>query len=205
MKDHWNKVYETKEVNQLGWYQKSATPSIELLNKCNIKKEDSILDVGVGASTLIDYIIDKGFRNIFATDISKIALNKLQNRLGKDKSSLVNWIVDDITNPSSISKLRNISLWHDRALLHFLIEDYQRQAYLKTLNSVIRDYGYVIIASFSVDGAKKCSGLNIRNYNQNLISEFLGEGFALLEYFNYLYTMPSGAERPYVYTLFQKK
>lgn len=160
--------------------------------------------MGAGVSTFIDYLIEKGFSNIIATDISKIALNKLKERLGKEKASKVRWIVDDITQPFYIQNLRDISVWHDRAVLHFLLKENQQQIYLSTLKKVIKKGGYVIIAAFSLEGAKKCSGLDVKNYDQNMLAEFLGEDFSLLEYFDYTYYMPSGEPRPYIYTLFQK-
>jgi len=204
MKEHWNRVYSSKEVNNLSWYEKTPEPSIKLLSRCHINKDESILDVGAGASTFIDYLIDQGFKNIIAADISEIALNKLKERLGKEKTSSVRWIVDDITQPIHINNLEDIAVWHDRAVLHFLLEEHQQRMYLSTLKKVIKKGGYVIIAAFSLKGAKKCSGLNVKNYDQNMLAEFLGEDFSLLEYFDYTYFMPSGEQRPYIYTLFQR-
>ena len=89
-------------------------------------------------------------------------------------------------------------------MLHFLVKDDERYAYLSTLKKLVKQGGYVIIATFSLEGAKKCSGLDIRNYDENLLAEFLGEDFELLEHFDYIYHMPSGEIRPYIYTLFQK-
>jgi ubiquinone/menaquinone biosynthesis C-methylase UbiE len=160
--------------------------------------------VGAGASTFIDYLINQGYSNIIATDISEIALNKLKERLGNEKASPVRWIVDDITQPAHIQNLRDIAVWHDRAVLHFLLEENQRQMYLSTLKKVIKKDGYVIIAAFSLKGAKKCSGLNVKNYDQNMLAEFLGKDFSLLDYFDYTHYMPSREPRPYVYALFQR-
>ncbi len=204
MKEHWNKVYSTRDVDKLGWYEEIPEPSIRLLSKCHINKDESILDVGAGASTFIDYLINQGFSNIIAADISEIALNKLKERLGKEKASRVRWIVDDITQPIHIQNLRDISVWHDRAVLHFLLKEAHQQEYLSTLKKVIKRDGYIIIAAFSLEGAKKCSGLDVKNYDQNMLGKFLGEDFSLLEYFDYTHYMPSGEPRPYIYTLFQK-
>ncbi len=204
MKQHWDEIYEALDVDELTWYEEIPEPSIKLLSKCNIKKDDSVLDVGAGASTFIDYLIGQGFKNIIATDISEIALNKLKERLGKEKSSMVRWIVDDITQPVHVQNLRDITVWHDRAVLHFLLEENQQNMYLSTLKKVIKKGGYVIIATFSLKGAKKCSGLDVKNYDQNMLAEFLGKDFSLLEYFDYTFHMPSGEPRPYIYTLFHK-
>ena len=160
--------------------------------------------MGAGASIFIDYLINQGFSNVIATDISEIALNKLKERLGKEKASRVRWIVDDITQPIYIQNLRDISVWHDRAVLHFLLQENQQQEYLSTLKKVLKRGGYVIIAAFSLEGAKRCSGLDVKNYDQNILAKFLGEDFSLLEYFNYTHYMPSGEPRDeYIYALFQ--
>jgi ubiquinone/menaquinone biosynthesis C-methylase UbiE len=204
MKNHWNSVYTTREVCKLGWYEESPTASLTLISKTNIKKEDTILDVGAGATTLIDNLIERGYQNIIAIDISEVALNRLKERLGGEKASLVKWIVDDITQPSHIDKLENVTLWHDRAVLHFLLEKKQQQMYLTNLKKMVKRGGKVIIAAFSLKGAKKCSGLDIHNYDQNMLADFLGEEFNLIEYFDYTYKMPSGDLRPYIYTLFER-
>ena len=204
MRKHWNDVYSSKDVNQLGWYENTPTPCLELLSKCNAPKDMTILDVGTGASTFIDCLIEEGFTNIIATDISEMALSKLRERLGKETASLVRWIVDDITKPIHIQNLEGIDIWHDRAVLHFLVKDDERNAYLSTLKRVVKQGGYVIIATFSLKGARKCSGLDIRNYDENLLAELLGEDFELVEHFDYMYHMPSGEARPYIYTLFQR-
>lgn len=204
IKDHWNGVYTSKDANKLGWYEEMPELSLKLILKCSISKHEPILDVGAGATTLIDYLIEQEYKNIIATDISKIALNKLKERLGKEKASLVKWIVDDITQPLHVQKLKDIAVWHDRAVLHFLLEEDQQQMYLSTLKKIVKKGGYVIIASFSLKGAKKCSGLNIKNYDEIMLANFLGEEFSLLEYFEHTYHMPSGDPRPYIYTLFQR-
>ena len=204
IKKHWNEIYTYLDLEELTWYEERPEPSINLLSKCQIHKHESILDVGAGASTFIDYLIEQGFGNIIATDISEIALNKLKERLGKERVSLVKWIVDDITKPVQIQDIRDVAVWHDRAVLHFLLDENQQQAYLSTLKKVVKKNGYVIIAAFSLRGAKKCSGLDIKNYDQNMLAKFLGEDFSLLEFFDYIHYMPSGKPRPYIYTLFQK-
>lgn len=204
MKDHWNNVYAAKEINKLGWYEEVSEPSIRLISKCPIDKDDPVLDVGAGASTLIDYLLDQGYKNITAVDISEMALKELRERLGEEKSRRVRWIADDITQPVHMDKLSDIALWHDRALLHFLLEEKEREMYLTVLKKVVRKGGYVIIATFSLTGAKKCSGLNVMNYDQRMLSDFLGEDFNLVEHFDYTYYTPSGEQRPYIYTLFKK-
>jgi len=204
IKEHWNEIYTYLDADELTWYEEIPEACISLLSKCHINKNESVLDVGAGESTFIDYLVNQGFNNIIAVDISEIALNKLKARFGKEKASLVRWIVDDITQPVQTRDLSDIAVWHDRAVLHFLLDEKQQHAYLSTLKKVVKKDGYVIIATFSLKGAKKCSGLDVKNYDQNMLAKFLGEDFSLLEFFDYTHYMPSGEPRPYIYTLFQK-
>lgn len=204
MKEHWNKVYSSKETKELGWYEETPEPSIKLFSKCQISKDAAILDVGAGTTTLIDFLIDGGHANITVADISEVALEKLKERLGKEKSLLINCIVDDLTQPQYINQLKDIALWHDRAVLHFLLKESQQETYFATLKKVVKKDGYVIIAAFSKEGAKKCSGLDAVNYDQNMLSERLGDEFELIETFDFIYHMPSGNTRPFVYALFQR-
>ncbi len=204
MKEHWNEIYTWLQTDELGWYEEIPEPSIKLLSECHIDKDEPILDVGAGESTFVDYLINQGFKNIIAVDISEIALNKLKERLGEKQASVVRWIVDDITRPIHIQNLRDISVWHDRAVLHFLLEEKEQRMYLSVLKKAVKKGGYAIIAAFSLNGAKKCSGLNVKNYDQNMLAGFLGEDFSLLEHFEYTHHMPSGEPRPYVYALFRR-
>lgn len=203
-KEHWEKVYSSKETTELGWYEEVPQPSLDLFAKSAIGKDERILVVGVGESTLIERLVDLGYVNIIALDISRTALEKLKGRLGEEKSKAVTFVEDDITAPSYITELENVSIWQDRAMLHFLTDENSRSGYLNTLKRTLVSGGYAIIACFSPDGARKCSGLDVVNYDHNSLESFLGEEFELLEYFYYTHTTPSGALRPYVYTLFRK-
>jgi EEF1A lysine methyltransferase 2 len=204
-KNHWDKVYSKNELNKLGWYEETPQPSLDLINSCNLKNDAAILDVGSGASTLIKNLISNSYSNISALDISRVALDRAKQLLTPEEVEKVNWIADDIINPKNIQQFGNLDLWHDRTVLHFLINEDQQKGYLETLKKVVRKEGYVIIAVFSLEGAKKCSGLDVKNYDHKMIEEYLGGDFKLLKHFPYLYKMPSGELRPYIYTLFQRK
>ena len=204
-KEHWNKVYSKSKINKLGWYEETPQPSLDLIEKCNLNNEEAILDIGSGATILISKLIEAGYKNITATDISEVALNKAKLQLKVEEYKLVNWIVDDVTNPQYLLNLGAVELWHDRTVLHFLVEKNQKEGYLSALKQLVKVGGYVIIAVFSLEGAKKCSGLDVVNYDHNMISQFLGNDFDLMEYHPYIYIQPSGGERLYVYTLFKRK
>lgn len=204
LKEHWNKVYDSNDLTTLGWYEDDPKPSFDLITKCNLNKDAAILDVGSGATTLIDKLLSNEYTNITTADISKNSLDKLTDRLGDENRKCVTSYVDDITDSRNLPEGLQVDLWHDRTVLHFLIDKDQQVGYLKTLKNVVKVGGYVIIAVFSLEGAKKCSGLDVKNYDENMIAEFLGNEFELIEYFNHVYIQPSGNERPFVYTLFKR-
>ena len=201
---HWDTVYTKRDSKTLGWYEENPTACIKLTEKCNLNKNDFILEIGAGATTFIDYLVTKGFENIAAIDISDAALKVAQERLGIKKSSAINWIIDDLTEPENINLLSDVALWHDRAVLHFLTEEEDRKAYFNLIQKTVQKDGFVIIAVFSLEGAKKCSGLDVYNYDAVMIDNYIGDNFKLIDSFDYLYIMPNGSERPYVYTLFQR-
>jgi ubiquinone/menaquinone biosynthesis C-methylase UbiE len=203
-KNHWDNVYAKSELNKLGWYEETPQPSLDLIRSCNINKSATILDIGSGMTTLIKNLIQDSYTNIIATDISEVALDKAKKLLDTKEAEKIRWIADDITNPKNILQIKSVDLWHDRTVLHFLIEENQRKGYLGTLRKLVGKEGFVIIAVFSLEGAKKCSGLDVKNYDHKMIEEYLGKDFKLMKYFPYLYQMPSGNTRPYVYTLFQR-
>ncbi|MCF8260461.1 MAG: class I SAM-dependent methyltransferase [Melioribacteraceae bacterium] len=203
-KNHWDSVYSKNDLNKLGWYEETPKPSLDLIESCNLDKNSTILDVGSGASSLIKHLIRKSYSDIIASDISRVALDRAKGLLESKEAEKVRWIVDDITNPKNLTKLNSIDLWHDRTVLHFLLTEEQQKGYLAALKKLVRKNGFVLIAVFSLEGAKKCSGLDVKNYDDKMIDRFLGEDFKLLNSFSYMYQMPKGDLRPYVYTLFQR-
>lgn len=203
-KEHWDKVYATKPVTQLGWYENRSTPSLQLIGRCGLDKQAPILDAGSGASTLIASLLEAGYENISALDFSPVALQKARAELGAAKAARVRWLVEDVTHPSALLGLANLALWHDRAVFHFLTTEQQRRDYWTTLSGVLPPGGFVILAAFAVGGATKCSGLDVQNHDVDSLVQFLGSGFNLLESMSHTCQMPSGDLRPYVYTLFQR-
>ena len=203
-KEHWNKVYTNNPITQLGWYEAQSFPSVQLIERCAVPKHYPIIDIGSGTSTLISDLLELGYQNLYPIDISDVALEKAKAVLGKERAAQVHWIVDDITNPSSVLQLQNAAVWHDRAVFHFLTEEQHRQTYHSLLQQIVMPGGFVIMATFAMGGATKCSGLPVQRYSAESLSEFFGDGFRLVESSDYTYQMPSGELRPYVYTRFQK-
>lgn len=202
---HWNNAYLKTPTTNLGWYEENPSQSLNLIKDCNLSENALIFNAGAGSSTLINKLLENGYNNIIVNDIAASALTELKNNLNLNKQSKVHFIVDDLTSPTELLKLKNIDLWHDRAVLHFFTEEVQQNAYFNLIKKVIKIDGYVILAEFNLDGAKKCCGLNVINYNVEMFQNGLGNDFQLLKSFNYTYTQPSGSTREYVYSLFKRK
>jgi SAM-dependent methyltransferase len=204
LKEHWNKVYSHNALTQLGWYEAQSFPSLQLIERCAVPRHYPIVDIGSGTSTLISELLELGYQNLYPIDISDIALDKAKALLDKERAAQVHWIVDDVTNPSTILQIQNAAVWHDRAMFHFLTEEQHRQTYRSLLQKIVMPGGFVILATFAMDGASKCSGLPVQRYNAESLSEFFRDGFRLVESSDYAYYMPSGDLRPYIYARFQK-
>jgi len=170
-KNHWETVYETKTPNQVSWTQETPKISLEYIQSFKLKKTAKIIDIGGGESKLVDYLLDEGFENITVLDISEKALEKAQKRLG-DKAVKVNWVVSDITeyNPEI-----TFDVWHDRATFHFLTNTEHINKYIKTARNFVT--GFLVIGTFSENGPTKCSGLEIKQYNQEELTSKLNNGF----------------------------
>jgi SAM-dependent methyltransferase len=203
LKLHWDNAYKRSASNQLGWFEKFPEPSLRLIKKCNLDKNASLLNVGAGTTTLIDELLKLGYNNILANDLSSTALNGLKERLGNE-SNKVKWIVDDLTQPAELHRIEPVDLWHDRAVLHFFIDKKDQDTYFNLLKKLIKTKGFVIIATFNLQGVTKCSGLPVFRYNEQMLQTNLGDDFKLIEAFDFTYFMPSGDQRAYVYTLFQR-
>lgn len=203
LKSYWDKAYKNSITNKLGWYEDFPEPSLRLIDKCVLKSDARILNVGVGATTLIDELLNKGYDQVIGSDISANAMEEIKSRLGAD-SDQVEWIVDDLLFPEKLDEIEPVDLWHDRAVLHFFNKSDEQDAYFSLLKKLVKRNGFVIIAAFNLRGAENCSGLPVFRYDKKMLSEKLDRDFSLVEYFDFTYTMPSGDKREYVYTLFKR-
>jgi ubiquinone/menaquinone biosynthesis C-methylase UbiE len=199
-KEHWQSVYSLKSAQEVGWFQAQHEVSIEFINNSKIVKDARILDVGSGATTLLDDLLKEGYSNIVAMDISASALAVSKQRL----ADLITWEVADITHPLGIEE-NSIDLWHDRAVLHFFTSKIEKQGYLENLKKVVKRGGFVIIETFSPEGVPQCSGLELQRYDEEMLETFLGLEFELIQFKRHVHSTPSGDERPYVSTLFKRR
>jgi 2-polyprenyl-3-methyl-5-hydroxy-6-metoxy-1,4-benzoquinol methylase len=196
---YWDKVYTSKQPSELSWFQPRQSLSIEMTELAGVAQQEHIIDVGGGASTLVDDLLDRGFRNITVLDVSLHAIEIAKRRLG-NRAMLVNWIADDVTQ-ATLPKDR-YRLWHDRAVFHFLTTPEDRQAYLRQVRHALGPGGHVVISTFSLDGPRKCSGLEVCRYSDvTLLTEF-GAGFRLVESRRVDHMTPSNVMQPFIYCLF---
>jgi SAM-dependent methyltransferase len=175
--------------------------SINWIEQLGLSADSTIIDVGGGASTLVDDLLDAGYRSITVLDISKEALSTVQKRLG-EKSNLVSWLSADITTAGL--PCREYELWHDRAVFHFLIESKDRNAYRQNLLKALQLNGHVIIGTFAPEAPPKCSGLPVRRYGEQQLADELGSEFALVNHVKDLHITPGGVEQVYQYCQFRR-
>lgn len=173
-KKHWETVYETKNPDQVSWTQEVPKTSLEFIHSFGLSKQAKIIDIGGGDSKFVDFLIEAGFQNISVLDISSAAIEKAKKRLG-NKAHKVNWIVSDIT---AFEPSETYDVWHDRATFHFLTTKPEIEKYLETARKSVT--GYLIIGTFSENGPKKCSGLDIKQYSENRLTAHFNNGFEKL-------------------------
>lgn len=174
IKQHWENVYGTRQSNEVSWTQNVPQTSLDFIHSFNISKTASIIDIGGGESRLVDFLLYEGYQNITVLDISQKALEKAQQRLG-EKANHVKWIVSDITE---FDPPQQYDVWHDRATFHFLTSNEQVEKYVAIAKRSVT--GYLTIGTFSLNGPKKCSGLEIRQYSEEQLENVLATGFTKL-------------------------
>jgi len=198
-KAHWERVYSTKHSDEVSWYQEDPAPSLELIGLARPTPDTTIVDIGGGASRLIDRLLARGFRRVTVLDISQAALDAAKARLG-EAASEVEWVVADVTR---WSPAHSFDIWHDRAAFHFLTEATDRTAYLKRLRRALRPAGHVIIGTFAADGPERCSGLPVQRYDAAGLQETLGRDFKLLGAHRKAHTTPWGSTQSFQFARFQ--
>lgn len=200
-KDHWERVYSTKATDAVSWFQEHAERSLRLIRATGVDTRASIVDVGGGASTLVDDLLTAGFTNVSVLDLSGAALAAARHRLG-ERASSVRWIEADVTQAALPADAYDV--WHDRAVFHFLTEPAQRAAYVRTVMRSVKPGGHVIVATFADDGPTQCSGLPVRRYTPDGLHAEFGDSFALLRHEKEEHRTPSGSRQQFVYCYCRK-
>jgi ubiquinone/menaquinone biosynthesis C-methylase UbiE len=199
-KTHWDNLYQSRKAEGLSWFQQQALLSLRLIEKSGIALTDAIIDVGGGASTLVDDLVARGYGNLTVLDISQKSLDVVCRRLGA-KAGRVRWIAGDIT--ALRLPLQGYALWHDRATCHFLLDAADRQSYVQSLLRSLRPGGHVIIATFAEDGPERCSGRPVRRYSAAELRKELGERFVLQHHEKEAHVTPLGTLQNFNYCWFK--
>jgi SAM-dependent methyltransferase len=197
---HWQNVYATKAEREVSWFQENPAPSLDLITATGISSDAAIIDIGGGASRLVDHLLDRGFHRLSILDLSARALEEAKKRLGR-RGDAVEWIVADV---AAWQPLRTYDLWHDRAAFHFLTEAADRDAYVACLKKALRPGGNVIIATFAFDGPERCSGLPIVRYDAAALSKVVGSDFRLIGERRHEHATPWGAVQKFQFSTFRR-
>ena len=200
-KDHWEQVYSTKPTEKLGWYKLHLQTSLTWIKGLGLPLDAPIIDVGGGASTLVDDLLDAGYRSITVLDISAKAMSSAKARLG-EKAGLVTWLDGDITSVDL--PIHSYELWHDRATFHFLTMIEQQRKYRDNVLKTLRPGGHLIIGTFAPEAPPQCSGLPVQRYSAEQLADTLGGEFELKRHHLELHITPGGVEQMYLYCLFRR-
>jgi trans-aconitate methyltransferase len=188
---HWNAAFESTPSDRHSWYQSHPAVSLKLIENSGVGRSDAVIDVGGGASLLVDALVEREFETLTVLDISSAALGVSQRRMGQ-RAERVEWVCTDVRD---FHPARRYRLWHDRALFHFLTRETDRAQYRRALNEALGAGGQLILATFATDGPTRCSGMDTMQYDAARISAELGEDFHLLEQVNEHHRTPAGAEQ----------
>ena len=196
---HWENVYTRKGENEVSWFQENPAPSLELIAQVGAAHTSAIIDIGGGASRLVDCLTDRGFADITVLDLSGAALDAAKARLGR-RADRVHWVVADATiwEPA-----RTYDIWHDRAAFHFLTEQQDRAAYIARLKRGLKIVGHAIIATFALDGPEKCSGLPVARYDSASLGKTLGPMFQLVHTVRHEHATPWGSQQVFQFSVFR--
>lgn len=199
--DHWDSVYAKRAATEVSWYQARPDTSLALIERSGIAKGDALIDVGGGASTLVDHLLAAGYTDLSVLDIAAGAFTQSQQRLGT-RADAINWIVSDVTQ---FEPQRGFRLWHDRAVLHFLTQPEHQVQYVDVLQQALEPGGTAIIATFGPDGPTRCSGLDIQRYNIASLESLLAPRFELQSHELEYHQTPTGGEQQFLYSCWTRR
>ncbi len=195
---HWDEVYARKDEAELSWFEHVPELSLELIAATGARPDWRIVDIGGGASRLVDCLLDHGFTDLTVLDLSPKALAQARSRLG-GRADRVTWIAADVT---SWTPPMQYDVWHDRAAFHFLTDADDRRRYVETLEGALAPHGHTIIATFAPDGPEKCSGLPVARYDPEGLADVLGPGFRLAEARRRRHATPWGSTQSFQFSRF---
>lgn len=197
-REHWNKVYGEKREDEVSWFQVRPDASLDLIARTRVDPNAKIVEVGGGASRLVDALLDAGYRDVLVVDIAAPALTQAKARLGSS-ASRVKWLTSDVTRWEPDAPF---DVWHDRAVFHFMVNPEERKAYRETMLRAVKRGGNVIIGTFASDGPERCSGLPVRRYEPNTIAAELGPDLELVESVREDHVTPGGKVQRFQFSRF---
>ncbi|MCA9398677.1 MAG: class I SAM-dependent methyltransferase [Candidatus Omnitrophica bacterium] len=200
-KDHWEKVYTQKSPLEVSWYQAHPVISLDLIVSTEIDLSARIIDVGAGASVLVDKLLEAGYKDITVLDISSKAIDHAKERLG-NRAEQIMWLITDITE---FEPSQQYDLWHDRAVFHFLTDTIDRREYIGVLKKSLKPGGHLILSAFSLEGPPKCSGLQVERYDIEKMQGELGDDFEFIASKRESHATPWQAKQEFIYCHFKKK
>lgn len=200
-KDHWERVYSTKATTSVSWFQEHAETSLSIIRSTCVAKDAAIIDVGGGASKLVDGLLFDGYDNLSVLDLSVAALSAAKQRIGS-LSAKVTWLEADVTKVDLPNHYFDV--WHDRAVFHFLTTPEDRAAYVSTVLCAVKPGGHVIVATFAEDGPTQCSGLPVMRYRADELHAEFGDSFTLLQHSKEVHHTPFGTDQQFVYCYCRK-
>lgn len=198
--EHWELLYRSKAPTELSWYQADARLSLALIREVAPDQAIPVIDVGGGASTLVDGLLDAGYRAVTVLDLAPAALALARQRLA-GRAAEATWIAADILE-APLTK-GGYGVWHDRAAFHFLTDPADRARYVAQVRRAVRPGGHVIVASFAADGPRRCSGLDVMRYSPDALSREFGEAFQLLNTVREDHRTPGGAIQAFSYCVYR--
>ena len=199
-KKHWENIYQTKELNEVSWYQPTPETSLELINKYQLPMNAKIIDIGGGDSFFVDHLLDKGFQDITVLDISEAAIERAKKRLG-EKAVQVKWIITDV---AKFIPQEQYDFWHDRAAFHFLTDEQEITNYQQAATKSIRPGGILVIGTFSEQGPKKCSGIEIQQYSEKTLTERFNTSFERINCITLDHKTPFDTIQNFIFCTFRK-
>jgi trans-aconitate methyltransferase len=199
-KNHWENIYQTKELKDVSWFQPTPETSLDFFKQFNVPTNAKVIDIGGGDSFLVDHLLDLGYQDISVLDISEAAIERAKQRLG-DKAKNVKWIIADA---ATFKPAEKYDFWHDRAAFHFLTDEQEISNYLKTAQENINPTGVLVIGTFSEQGPKKCSGIEIKQYSETTMTDRLKKFFEKIKCITVDHITPFDTIQNFVFCSFRK-
>ncbi|MFM0377833.1 class I SAM-dependent methyltransferase [Paraburkholderia strydomiana] len=200
-REHWEEVYRSKAPDAVSWYRAHLETSLQLISESAPDRSAAIIDVGGGESTLVDDLLQHGYRNLTVLDMSAVALDATKRRLGAKAEQII-WVASDMLMVDLPA--HHYDVWHDRAVFHFLSEASERAAYIRLLTKALKPRGHVVIGTFGPAGPNRCSGLDVRRYDAQQLSSEFGAGFELVTSTIEDHHTPAGSAQQFLYCCFRK-